>query len=322
MAELVEGKLTHSPLARLTKTGEFDRPASTFRNGISPEEASPDRFHLYVSYACPWAHRTLIVRKLKKLDQLISVSVTNPFMGENGWTFDGENDPKYLAVVYLAADKKFTGKITVPVLWDKKDRTIVNNESADIVRILNSAFDHLTGSEINLYPEELENDIDEINELVYENINNGVYRAGFASTQRAYEEACHNLFRTLETLEERLGITKFLVGDLVTEADIRLFTTLYRFDPVYHGHFKCNLKMLRDFPNLYAYLKCLYQHPAFKETCHLDHIKEHYYKSHDSINPSRIVPLGPIIDLESPHGRGELKFYRTTPDPSSKPQRH
>lgn len=317
MAEIVDGKLTHSPVARISKTGEFDRPASSFRNQISTQDAQANRYHLYVSYACPWAHRTLIARNLKKLEDLISVSVTNPFMGENGWTFDSEGDPKYLAVVYIASDKKYTGKITVPVLWDQTTRTIVNNESSEILRILNSSFNHLTDSDIDLYPEHLRNEIDAINDQIYHRVNNGVYRSGFANTQRAYEEACRELFDTLDELEKRLATSQFLVGDVFTEADIRLFTTLYRFDAIYHGHFKCNMKMIRDYSHLQNYLKCLYQYEPIKKTCHMDHIKEHYYKSHDWINPTRIVPIGPTLDLDSPHDRGKIEFFRSTPDPLS-----
>lgn len=310
MADLIEGKLSTGPIAKVTRSGEFQRPDSGFRDQIQKSQAEPGRFHLYVSYACPWAHRTLIARKLKKLERIISVSVSNPYMGENGWTFDDEKDPKYLAVVYLSADKRYTGKISVPVLWDKKIKGIVNNESSEILRIFNSAFDDITESNIDLYPKNEREAIDTVNNMVYDRINNGVYKTGFASTQKAYEKACKALFEALDKLEERLAKNKFLIGDKLTEADIRLFTTLIRFDPVYHGHFKCNLRRLIDYNNLYNYMKSIYQIPEVKETCHFDHIKEHYYKSHDWINPNRIVPLGPLLDLESEHGRGSVEFFR------------
>jgi putative glutathione S-transferase len=315
MADLIEGKLSTEPIAKVSRSGEFQRPDSSFRGTILKSEAEAGRFHLYVSFACPWAHRTLIARKLKKLERYISVSVTNAYMGENGWTFDSEDDPKYLAVVYLSADKKYSGKISVPVLWDKKKKGIVNNESSEIIRIFNSSFDDLTESPIDLYPTELKKEIDEINDKIYHQVNNGVYKTGFASTQNAYEKACRNLFITLDELDILLSSRKFLVGDKFTEADVRLFTTLIRFDPVYYGHFKCNLKRIIEYKHLYNYMKCIYQIPEVKETCHFDHIKEHYYKSHSWINPNGIVPLGPVLELDTAHDRGKVEFHIKTAPP-------
>lgn len=311
MANLIEGKFSNDPIAKISGSGEFLRASSSFRGKILPEQAEKGRFHLYVSYACPWAHRTLIVRNIKKLQSIVSYSVTDPYMGEKGWTFSNGVDPRYLAVVYLSTDKQYTGKITVPVLWDKKAKGIVNNESSEIIRIFNESFDDLTDSDIDLYPAPLRGEIDTINKKVYANVNNGVYRAGFAGTQRAYEEAFRQLFSTLDEIEERLSKQHFLAGDYFTEADVRLFTTLLRFDPVYYGHFKCNLRRIKDYHSLYNYLKCLYQMPEIKETCHLDHIKEHYYKSHKWINPIQIVPLGPEMDLDSSHDRGAIGYYRS-----------
>lgn len=310
MANMINGKIAPEPIAKLTKEGEFDRPSSVFRDRIPPHEAELDRYHLYVSYACPWAHRTLIVRNLKHLQNVIGVSITDAFMGDNGWSFsNGPDTPKLLADLYVAADSSYTGKISVPVLWDKKDKTIVNNESSEIIRILNSAFEEFTDSTIDLYPEHLRVAIDDINAKIYKNVNNGVYMTGFAGSQRAYEIAFDRLFDTLDELDEYLGKEKFLTGNYLTEADIRLFTTLIRFDPVYYVHFKCNKKRICDYKNLYPYMKMIYQLPEVKSTCRFDHIKEHYYKSHAWINPSRIVPKGPQMDLESPHERGDVKFW-------------
>lgn len=310
MANMINGKIAPEPIAKLTKDGEFDRPSSVFRDRIPPHEAELDRYHLYVSYACPWAHRTLIVRNLKHLQNVIGVSVTDAFMGDNGWSFsNGPDTPKLLADLYVAADSSYTGKISVPVLWDKKEKTIVNNESSEIIRILNSAFEEFTDSTIDLYPEHLRVAIDDINARIYKNVNNGVYMTGFAGSQRAYEIAFDRLFDTLDELDEYLGKEKFLTGNYLTEADIRLFTTLIRFDPVYYVHFKCNKKRICDYKNLYPYMKMIYQLPEVKSTCRFDHIKEHYYKSHAWINPTRIVPKGPQMDLESPHERGDVKFW-------------
>ncbi|HZO14289.1 MAG TPA: glutathione S-transferase family protein [Polyangiaceae bacterium] len=310
MGLLIEGKW-HDRWYE-TKKGRFVRDQTVFRDRIAAAE--PNRYHLYVSYACPWASRTLIFRKLKKLEDVIGLSVVHPLMLEHGWTFedcdgctgDTVNGKKYLYEIYLLAKPDYTGRVTVPVLWDKKERTIVNNSSPEIIRILNSEFNALSGeSELDFYPEALRPEIDEMNELVYPNVNDGVYRCGFATTQAAYEEAFDNLFNTLDQLEARLARQRYLCGDRITEADWRLFTTLVRFDPVYHGHFKCNLRRLVDYPNLWGYTRDLYQVPGVAETVHLDHIKQHYYGSHKHINPTGIVPKGPDIDYAMPHDRAQ-----------------
>lgn len=319
MASLIEGKWSDEPIATPDASGAFARKASQFRNFIAPEDAAPGRYHLYVSYACPWAHRTLIVRSLKKLENVISLSVTNAYMGNKGWTFGSGHDLDYLATVYRGADSSYTGKITVPVLWDNRRETIVNNESAEIMRMLNSSFNAYSDAEIDLYPVEQREKIDSINELIYETVNNGVYKAGFAKNQKAYENAYQALFQTLGEMDRHLGQHKFLVGDKITEADIRFFTTLVRFDPVYYVHFKCNFKLIRNYENLSGYLRCLYQIPEIKKTCFFDHIKEHYYLSHPWINPSGIVPLGPESDLELPHHRGLAEFYTTRQSSHLKP---
>jgi putative glutathione S-transferase len=305
--------------------GRFVRADSTFRNWVTPDgragpsgeggfAAAPDRYHLYVSLACPWAHRTLILRKLKNLDAAISVSVVSPHMGAAGWTFDESegstgnaiNGATTLADIYRLADPRYTGRVTVPALWDKTRRTIVNNESSEIIRMLNSAFDTFTDAKTDFCPPELRPEIDEVNAFVYRTINNGVYRAGFATTQAAYEEAFLALFDALDTIEQRLTSQRYLIGGVITEADIRLFTTLVRFDAVYVGHFKCNLRRIADYPNLSNYLRDLYQTPGFGETVNLDHIKQHYYGSHRRINPTGIVPLGPALDFSTPHDRGRF----------------
>ncbi|WP_112941094.1 MULTISPECIES: glutathione S-transferase family protein [unclassified Rhizobium] len=304
--------------------GHFKRAASQFRNWITPDgsagpsgkegfKAEAGRYHLYVSLACPWAHRTLIFRKLKRLEDLISVSVVDPLMLEKGWEFkvgDGATgDPlfgaKALSDIYVKADPHYSGRVTVPVLWDKKTNTIVSNESAEIIRMFNSAFDALTGSTTDFYPQDLSAEIDDLNALIYDTVNNGVYKAGFATAQDAYSESVLKLFETLDMLEDRLGKGRYLFGDRLTEADWRLFTTLVRFDPVYVGHFKCNIRRIADYPNLSAYLRDLYQTTGIKETVDFRHIKDHYYRSHKTINPTGIVPVGPELDLDRPHGRGE-----------------
>ncbi|MCT7374771.1 glutathione S-transferase family protein [Chelativorans salis] len=305
--------------------GRFERSKSQFRDFVTKDgqpaegrergfKAEPGRYHLYISYACPWAHRTLIFRKLKKLEDVISFSVVHHFMGENGWTFktgDGATGDQlygldFLHQIYTKADPHYSGRVTVPVLWDRKTETIVSNESAEIIRMLNSAFDEWGDASVDLYPAPLRAEIDAVNELVYENINNGVYRAGFATTQEAYEEAFGQLFAALDTVEERLSRQRYLAGERLTEADWRLFTTLARFDPVYVGHFKCNLRRISDYPNLSNYLRELYQVPGVAETVNMRHIKAHYYGSHASINPTRIVPVGPEVDYSAPHDRGRL----------------
>jgi glutathionyl-hydroquinone reductase len=326
MGMLVDGKWQDVWYDTKESKGHFKRAASQFRNwvtadgaagpsGIGGFKAEAGRYHLYVSYACPWAHRTPIFRKLKKLEELISVSVVDYLMLENGWEFrrrDGATGDDlfgydYLYQVYLKADPHYTGRVTVPVLWDRKQNTIVSNESAEIIRMFNSAFDGLTGSAADLYPEDLRAEIDELNTLVYDTVNNGVYKAGFATEQEAYAQAVARLFDTLDMLEQRLGPSRYLFGDRLTEADWRLFTTLFRFDPVYVGHFKCNIRRIADYPNLSGYLRDLYQHPGIAETCNLLHIKNHYYGSHRTINPTGIVPVGPAIDLDASHGREKLK---------------
>jgi putative glutathione S-transferase len=307
------------------KDGHFVRPATAFHNYITPDgspgptgkggfPAEAGRYHLYVSLACPWASRALIVRKLKKLEDVISVSVTKTHLGKAGWEFgiepgatpDSVNGKSTLAEIYLLADPHYSGRVSVPVLWDKKRHTIVNNESAEIIRMLNSAFEAFTDVHTDYYPAPLRAEIDGINATVYANVNNGVYRAGFAGTQAAYEEAARAVFATLDELEARLSRQRYLVGRQITEADWRLFTTLVRFDAVYYGHFKCNVRRIVDYPNLWNYLRDLYQVPGVAETVSLDHIKRHYYGSHRSINPTGIVPIGPLIDFTLPHDRGRF----------------
>jgi putative glutathione S-transferase len=307
--------------------GKFERQESSFRNwvtadgrpGPSGEDGFPaesGRYHLYVSYACPWAHRTLIFRKLKGLEEHIGVSVVHPLMKGDGWTFgtdfpgatgDRPMGKRFLRDVYTEAEPGATTRVTVPVLWDKRRRTIVSNESSEIIRMFNGAFDSLTGNRQDFYPQALRSEIDEVNSAVYDDVNNGVYKAGFATTQAAYDEAVTALFDRLDRLDERLGRQRYLVGDRVTEADWRLFTTLARFDPVYVGHFKCNIRRLADYPNLWPYARELYQWPGVAETVRFDHIKTHYYASHETVNPSGIVPKGPEIDWNQPHGRERLK---------------
>lgn len=295
--------------------GKFVRTVTQFRNWITKDgEAGPTgeggykaesgRYHLYISLACPWASRTLIMRKLKNLEEHISVSIVNPFMLEHGWTFedypgvikDPLFDSQYLHQVYTKANPTYTGRVTVPVLWDKKTNTMVSNESAEIMRMFNTAFNDITGNTDDYYPEHLQAEIDEMNEFVYPNINNGVYKAGFSTSQEVYEEEVKALFAALDKLEAHFAEHDYLVGDQLTEADLRLFTTLVRFDPVYFGHFKCNIKQLVDYPNLWAYTKKLYHHNGISETVNFDHIKTHYYGSHKTINPTGVVPVGPAID--------------------------
>jgi putative glutathione S-transferase len=305
--------------------GRFVRRDSTFRNWVTADgsagptgeggfKAEPGRYHLYVSLACPWAHRTLIFRTLKGLGAMISISVVNWLMLENGWTFDEapglEPDPihgaRYLYQVYAAAKPDYTGRVTVPVLWDQVRGTIVNNESAEIIRMFNSAFDGVGAKPGDYYPQSRRGEIDALNVRIYDTVNNGVYKAGFATTQTAYEEAMHPLFETLDWLDGRLATHRYLMGDQQTEVDWRLFTTLVRFDPVYVGHFKCNLRRIADFPNLSGYLRDLYQTPGVGETVNMQHIKGHYYESHRTINPTGIVPVGPEFDLNAPHGRDRM----------------
>ena len=309
--------------------GRFVRSESQFRNWVTPDgspgpsgeggfAAEAGRYHLYVSHACPWAHRTLIMRRLKGLEHAIGVSVVHPHMLSNGWEyaedtsedlhrFEGTGDPingsRYHHQIYTLADPEYTGRVTVPVLWDKQRGTIVSNESADIIRMFNSGFAGVAENDDDYYPEELRGEIDAINEDVYHNINNGVYKSGFATAQEAYEEAFDDLFAALDRVEDRLSRNRYLLGDRITEADWRLFTTLVRFDAVYVGHFKCNRNRIADFPHMSGYLRELYQWPGVKETVNFEHIKQHYYYSHDMVNPTRVVPKGPELDLEAPHGR-------------------
>lgn len=303
--------------------GHFKRTVTSFRNWLTADgaagptgaggfKAEAGRYHLYVSLACPWAHRTLIFRKLKKLEDLISVSVVHPLMLEHGWTFEQDDAATgdqlmgldYLWQVYVKADHAYSGRVTVPVLWDKQQNTIVSNESAEIIRMFNSAFNAITGDDQDFYPQALRSEIDALNSRIYDTVNNGVYKAGFATTQAAYEEALGPLFESLDMLEERLSKQRYLLGDQLTEADWRLFTTLVRFDAVYVGHFKCNLHRIVDYPALSAYLRDLYQVPGVAETVNIDHIKRHYYGSHKTINPTGVIPVGPLLDFDAPHHRG------------------
>ena len=325
MGLLVDGAWRDQGYDTKSTGGRFERRSSPLRHWITPGgapgptgeggfPAQAGRYHLYVSLACPWAHRTIIFRKLKALEDIIGLSVVSYYMGEKGWTFDesegSSGDPvngaRTLADIYLIADPRFSGRVTVPVLWDRERRTIVNNESADIIRMLNTAFDAHTSARDDYYPEALHSEINRINKRIYETVNNGVYRAGFATEQNAYEEAFTRLFETLDELERRLSTQRYLVGASLTEADWRLFTTLVRFDAVYHGHFKCNRCRIVDYTNLWDYLRDLYQTPGIGGTVNMDHIKRHYYGSHAHINPTRIVPLGPEIDFRAPHDRGRF----------------
>ncbi|MDY0884716.1 glutathione S-transferase family protein [Dongia soli] len=325
MGMLVEGKWHDVWYDTKSTGGHFERKASSFRNWVTADgsagpsgeggfKAESGRYHLYVSLACPWAHRTLIMRVLKGLENMISISVVNWLMREEGWTFaegpgvvpDKVNGAERLYEIYVKADPNYTGRVTVPVLWDREKRTIVNNESSEIIRMMNSAFDHLGAKEGDYYPEDLRSEIDGLNAKIYDTVNNGVYKAGFATTQEAYEENVRPIFETLDLLEGRLQDNRYLTGSRLTEADIRLFTTLVRFDAVYVGHFKCNIRRIADYPNLGAYLRDLYQIPGIAETVNLQHIKRHYYESHRTINPTGIVPVGPILNFERPHGRAHL----------------
>ena len=327
MGLLVDGKWQDRWYDTEKTGGRFVRRESAFRNWVTPDgrpgptgkggfKAEAGRYHLYVSLACPWAHRTLIFRALKGLEDAVSVSVVNPLMLEHGWTFepgegvvpDNVNGAHYLHEIYTKADSGYSGRVTVPVLWDRKTETIVSNESAEIIRMLNSAFDAVGAKGPDFYPVTLRDDIDWVNGYVYDRVNNGVYKAGFATSQSAYDKAVHDLFEALEALEARLSLQRYLLGDRITEADWRLFTTLVRFDAVYVGHFKCNRQRLVDYPNLWAWTRELYQMPGIAGTVNMAHIKDHYYRSHRTINPSGIVPAGPSIDFAEPHGRNRLKL--------------
>lgn len=324
MGRLIDGVWSTEWYDTSKTGGAFKRADSVFRNWITPDGAAgasgeggfpaeAGRYHLYVSYACPWAHRTLIFRALKGLGDLIDVSVVHPDMLDDGWTFQadfpGATGDKlfglpFMRDLYIRAESGFSGRVTVPVLWDKKRDTIVSNESSEIIRMFNSAFDGLTGNRADYWPEDLRDDIEAVNARIYATVNNGVYKAGFATQQAPYDEAVTALFDTLDWLEDRLSRQRWLIGDRLTEADWRLFTTLVRFDLVYHLHFKCNRRRLIDYPNLWAYTRDLYQHPGVADTVRFDHFVRHYHYSHDSINPHRIVPINPVIDFNEPHGRG------------------
>ncbi len=319
MGVMVEGKWHKEGWPR-DENGNFQREKTTFRSKISvsgtttffPESG---RYHLYISWACPWASRTVIMRALKGLEDAISLSVVDPYMSEEGWEFseregcipDTVNDAQYLREVYQKADSEYTGRVTVPVLWDKKKETIVNNESLEIMRFLDTEFDKLATNDVDLYPGEYRERIDEVIEEIYQPINNGVYRAGFASTQEAYETAVKELFEALDRWEGVLAEQRYLCGPVLTEADICMFTTLYRFDAVYYSHFKCNLRRIVDYPNLWNYLLELYQLPGVAAVCNMEHVKEHYYRSHEDINPHRIIPVGPELDFEQTHNRKSLE---------------
>ena len=324
MGKLVEGNWDSAWYDTSTSGGRFLRDTSRFRNWITADgsagpsgeggfPAESGRYHLYVSYACPWAHRALIFRKLKGLEPHIDLSVVHPDMLEDGWTFasdfpgatgDRLYGLPYLRDIYTRALPDVSGRVTVPVLWDKTRQTIVSNESSEIIRMFNAAFDGLTGNRDDYWPVDLCDGIEAMNARIYPAINNGVYRAGFATTQAAYDEAVQEVFAGLDWLESHLDTHRYLMGARLTEADWRLFTTLIRFDPVYHLHFKCNRKRLIDYPNLWAYTRELYQWPGVAETVWFDHIVRHYHYSHDTINPHRIIPINPVLDHEQPHGRG------------------
>lgn len=326
MGLLVDGKWEDKWYDTSASGGRFVRSQSQWRDWITADglpapgrergfRAEPGRYHLYVSLACPWAHRTLIFRALKKLEKVISVSVVDHFMGEDGWTFrkrDGATGDtlyglEFLHQIYTRADPTYSGRVTVPVLWDKQEQTIVSNESAEIIRMLNSAFDEWGDAGVDFYPKALRKEIDALNDAIYPAVNNGVYRAGFATTQEAYEEAYGELFAMLDTLDDRLSRQRYLTGAGITEADWRLFTTLVRFDPVYVGHFKCNRQRIADYPNLSNYVRDLFQVPGVAGTVDLHHIKWHYYGSHKTINPTGIVPLGPDVDFAAPHDRDRFE---------------
>ncbi|MBP6496856.1 MAG: glutathione S-transferase family protein [Psychrobacter sp.] len=325
MGLLVDGQWQDKWYDTESSGGRFKREDAGFRNWVTVDgsagpsgqggfKAEANRYHLYVSLACPWANRTTIFRKLKGLEDLISISVVHPFMGDKGWTFaEGAGvtaDPivqaNYLYEVYTAVKSDYTGRVTVPILWDKKTNTIVSNESSEIIRMFNSAFDEVGAVAGDFLPADSLVEIDEINAFVYDAINNGVYKAGFASTQAAYEEAVSILFDALDTLEARLAAQRYLVGDRITEADWRFFTTLVRFDAIYVGHFKCNIRRIIDYPNLWGYLRDLYQVSGIAETINMQHIKAHYYTSHATINPTGVIPAGPVINFDEPHERAHL----------------
>ena len=327
MGLLIDGVWSDAWYDTKASQGKFVRDIARFRNWVTKDgtagpsgeagfAAEAGRYHLYVSYACPWAHRTLMMRSLKGLEDYISISVVHPYMVEDGWTFatdfngatgDTLMGKRFMRDVYIESYDKVSGRVTVPVLWDKKQHCIVSNESSEIIRMFNSAFDHLTGNTRDFWPEAMRDEIEQVNELVYHNVNNGVYKSGFATNAAVYASEVTAVFEALDKLEARLSQQRYLMGAKFTEADIRLFATLIRFDPVYVGHFKCNLKRIYDYPNLYHYMKEIYQLEAIKDTVFFDHIKFHYYASHNMINNTRIVPLGPIQDLDSAHDRDRFE---------------
>lgn len=325
MGMLVDGQWHDVWYDTKASKGRFVRSESQFRNWITADgsagpsgkagfRAEPDRYHLYVSFACPWAHRVLIYRKLKGLEDMLPVSSVNSYMGSEGWTFepgprvipDPINNAKRVYEIYVAADPKYSGRATVPIIWDKQQNTIVTNESAEIIRMLNTAFNEVGAVGPDFYPEDLRDEIDAINERVYHTVNNGVYKSGFATTQEAYEEACSAVFESLDWLEGILATKRYLLGSEITEADWRLFTTLVRFDPVYFGHFKCNVRRISDYEHMSGYLRDLYQQPGIADTIDVEFFKQHYYGSHDTINPHLIVPIGPEVDYSAPHDRDKL----------------
>ena len=326
MGVLVDGVWHDTWYDTKSTGGKFQRSQAKFRNwvtadgtagpsGVARFPAESGRYHLYVSYACPWAHRTLIFRALKGLTDHISISVVHPDMLSEGWTFETDDAGAtgdslyglpYARDIYTKADPKFSGRVTVPILWDKVQQTIVSNESSEIIRMFNSAFDGITGNTADSWPQDLRAEIEPVNDRIYDTFNNGVYKSGFATTQEAYDAAIGPLFETMDWLEDRLSTQRYLMGDQVTEADWRLFTTLARFDAVYHLHFKCNRKRVIDCPNLWAYTRDLYQTPGVKETVNMAHIVRHYHYSHESINPHRIIPINPVIDFDVPHGRDQV----------------
>ena len=324
MGKLIDGIWTTDQVSALSRAGKFVRQDAQFRSWITPDgqpgitgdggfPAQSGRYHLYVSHACPWAHRTLIFRKLKGLEDHVSVSVVNPFAGDEGWSFEKDQNGatgdhlyglKFVYEIYQISGPNVSSRVSVPVLSDKQRNTIVSNESSEIIRMFNSAFDGITGNSSDYWPQDMRDGIEAINAPIYSNLNNGVYKSGFARTQSAYDEAVRALFDLLDGLEHRLGQNRYLMGDRVTEADWRLFTTLVRFDLVYHFHFKCNWRRIVDYPNLWGFARELYQWPGVAETVNFNHIVSHYYRSHESINPHRIVPINPIIDWDAPHARG------------------
>ncbi|SFR96528.1 putative glutathione S-transferase [Halomicrobium zhouii] len=320
MNMLVDGEWRTDAGAYTNEDGEFERQETSFRDFVEDDpdarfQPEAGRYHLYVSYACPWAHRTLVTRALKGLEEAISVDVVDPYRDEDGWQFTPEKEgctedtihgSDYLREVYQQADPEMTGRVTVPVLWDKAEETIVNNESAEIMRMLDTAFGDIATQDVDLYPEGYQDDVDHIIDDIYGPINNGVYRTGFANSQEAYDEAVHELFDALDHWDDVLDDQRYLAGDRLTEADVAMFTTLVRFDEVYHTHFMCNHQLIREYDNLWPYLRDLYQTQGVADTVDMDHIKEHYYTTHPDVSPKRIVPMGPDPDFTQPHERNEL----------------